>query len=309
MRTFHIDHLGPFPKSKKGNIFLIVEINSFTKFAFLGSVKTTKTKCVVEYFKDIFATYGSPKVLVTDQGSSFTSKMFKSFCSQNNIKHVLNAVATPRANGQVERLNRTILGALMTCTLEQDLWDDHIRQVQFAINNTVSKSTGKTPSQLLLGYSPRGGTDTVLRDEISQIPSIIEDLIEVRRLASENVDKVQEKQKAHFDKRRKPARQYREGDLVVVEKSSAVPGTSHKLTPPYSGPFMVKKALPNDRYVVQDMDGSKRTLRSAKYDRVVAVDHMKPWTSPGGISDDTASESGEDGVDLPSDSDENEGSQ
>ncbi|KAL0878533.1 hypothetical protein ABMA27_003621 [Loxostege sticticalis] len=45
-------------------------------------------------------------------GSSFTSTNFKTFLDGLGVKHVLNAVATPRANGQVERYNRTLLDAL-----------------------------------------------------------------------------------------------------------------------------------------------------------------------------------------------------
>ena len=119
LNTFHVDHLGPFPKSKKNNIYLIVGIDAFTKFAFLRAAKSTKTKYVIDYFKDIFATYGTPKILISDQGSSFTSKKFQLFCKQNNIRHIINAVATPRANGQVERLNSTILGALLPSILEE----------------------------------------------------------------------------------------------------------------------------------------------------------------------------------------------
>lgn len=40
--AFHIDHLGPFPKSRRGNVHLIVGIDAFTKFAFLKAVKSTK---------------------------------------------------------------------------------------------------------------------------------------------------------------------------------------------------------------------------------------------------------------------------
>lgn len=65
---------------------------------------------------------------------------------------------------------------------------------------------------------------------------------------------------------------------------------------PYSGPFIVKTVLPNDRYIVTDMKGSLRTSRKPSYDRTVAADRMKPWQQPGGVSDETDSNSGEDDV-------------
>lgn len=121
LNIFHMDHLGPFRKSKRNNSHLIVGIYPFTKFVFLRAIKSTKTKYAIDYFKDIFATYGTPKIIIFDQGSSFTSKQFKLFCKQNNVRHIVNAVVTLRANGQVEHLNSTILGALLPSISDEKL--------------------------------------------------------------------------------------------------------------------------------------------------------------------------------------------
>lgn len=306
LNTFHVDHLGPFPKSKRKNAYLIVGIDAFTKFVFLRAAKSTKTKYVIDYFKDIFATYGIPKTLISDRGSSFTSKAFNNFCNQNNMRHIMNAVATPRANGQVERLNHTVLAALLPSVLEEELWDEQVRKVQFAINNVVNKSTGKTPSQLMFGFTPRNGSDAPLRDEVQQIPTLLENIIAAREDASDKIQLAQTKQKKYFDKKRKKPRIYKEGELVAIIKQTPSTGTSKKLAPLYSGPMVIKKILPNDRYVVQDMSGSHRTLRSSKYENTVAVDQMRPWCNPGGISDETDSDSGEDGVPLSSDPSDDE---
>ncbi|XP_050295528.1 uncharacterized protein K02A2.6-like [Anthonomus grandis grandis] len=281
---FHIDHLGPFPKSKKSNVYLIVGIDAFTKFCFLQPVKSTKTKYVIEYLKNICATYGSSKLLITDRGSCFTAYHFKNFCLQNNIKLVLNAVATPRANGQVERLNRTILGALLSFTLEENTWDDNVKKIQFAINNVVNKLTGKTASQLLFGYSPRGSSDSILLDEVQQIPDIINNLLEIRREAAEKIALSQEQQKKYFYKKRKRPKRYKVSDLVLIMKNQPATGTSKKLSAPYDGPMVIKTVLPNDRYIVVDMIGSRRLTRKATYENVIAVDRMRPWVPAGGVS-------------------------
>lgn len=303
MRVVHIDHLGPFPQSKKKNCYLIVIVDAFTKFTFLRAVRSTKTFFVIQCLKDIFAMFGAPKMIISDQGSAFTSKLFQSFCNQNIIKHVKNAVATPRANGQVERLNRSIVAALMTSILEEELWDQHVRDVQFAINNVPNKSTNKTPSELLYGYKPRGGGDTLLSDEIKTTSDLIIDLTAERERASQQIKKSQDMQKKQFDKKRKKARRYKEGDIVVIVKNEPASNVSRKLQAPYNGPMVIKRVLPNDRYVVHDVEGTHRMMKKGSYERVVAVDRIKPWSIPGGCSDETGSESGEDGVVL-SDPDE-----
>ncbi|KAJ8982553.1 hypothetical protein NQ317_005556 [Molorchus minor] len=81
--------------------------------------------------------------------------LLQDFCEKHNIRHILNAVATPRANGQVERINRTILSALTTTSITEHQWDSHVDQIQFSINNTIHQITKKSPYQLLMGYTPR----------------------------------------------------------------------------------------------------------------------------------------------------------
>ncbi len=279
LETLHLDHVGPFVKSKRGNLHILVVVDAFTKFTFLRAVKSTKAKLVIEYLRDIFATYGSPKVVITDQGTAFTSHDFGRFCEQNFIQHIPVAVATPRANGQVERLNRSIISALLTTTTDDHRWDENIRAVQFAINNTVNASTKETPSHLLLGYTPRGGEDAPLRDEVTSTVASLDNVTAIRLKAAEVNKQAQTQQKKYYDQRRREATRYQEGDLVLIEKQAlgTHPGESRKLLPPYQGPMVVKEVLPNDRYRVADMQGSRRTKRGTQYDKVFAADRMKLW--------------------------------
>lgn len=113
-----------------------------------------------------------------------------------------------------------------------------------------------------------------------------------RSEASRKISEDQAKAKLRYDRKRKPSRDYKEGDLVLLEKQdTSHTGSSRKLTAPFAIPMVVKKVLRNDRYVVCDMDNSHRNSRSTKYERVVAVDKLKPWMQPGGVSDDSDIES------------------
>lgn len=66
---------------------------------------------------------GVPRRIITDRGSCYTSKQFEDFCKELNVKHVLNATATQRANVQVERYNQTILASLSTSIEDEERWD------------------------------------------------------------------------------------------------------------------------------------------------------------------------------------------
>lgn len=119
LHTIHIDHLGPFCRSVSGFSYLFVVVDSFTKFVWALPTKTTKTIEVEEKLSEIFSYFGYPKRVISDSGTAFTSKRFKEFCLVNQIKHVVNAIASPRSNGQVERFNRTLLEAINKSTTEE----------------------------------------------------------------------------------------------------------------------------------------------------------------------------------------------
>jgi len=67
----------------------------------------------------IFTTFGNPKILVSDQGTAFTSLEFAEFLQSREIKHRLVAVAAPWANGLVERINRFLKASLRKIVEDQ----------------------------------------------------------------------------------------------------------------------------------------------------------------------------------------------
>lgn len=276
--TVHADHLGPFVKSKKGNCYLLVLVDGFTKFVNITPVKNTKSVTTVRVLKEHVSYFGVPTRLITDKGSSFTSKVFKDFITSSGIKHIVNAVATPRANGQVERFNRTILDALSASGHGGDdkSWDDHIPDIQVGINTTKHKTTQKSPSELLFGFNITSRTEgilnTVINDTLNQTP--VDELQDLRDEASAKICEQQNKDRLNFNKKRKPARQYKEGDLVRVERQVPHDGKSQKLVVKYQGPYRIMKVLPNDRFLVED---TPLTRKNTRYEAIVSIDKIHPW--------------------------------
>lgn len=294
MHTVHIDHLGPFVKSTTNNSYLLVVVEAFTKFVFAKAVKNTKTIFVERLLTSISETFGFPQRIISDRGSAFTSKKFEEFCNERGIKHVATAVATPRANGQVERYNRTILSTLAASLSEEKRWDWDVPRVVWGLNNTVNKATGKCPSELLLGYRPRNAVESQILNSIGE-PRYDGDRDKTREAAGEVIRRNQSEQETRFNKRRAPPRKFSCGDIVVTRRiTCSNDGASKKLLPKYAGPYQVTRVLDRDRYVIEDVKGAQRTQKP--YCGVVPGEKLKPWNT--GISD-TESDGSEDDLQAP----------
>ena len=153
-----MDHLGPIDKriSSKQHIFLVID--AFTKFIKLYPVKTTETKEAIKCLDDHFRNYSRPRTLISDRGTCFTSQDFKMYVEGNDINHVLIATASPKANGQVERVNRVLspMLAKISDSSTGKLWYKTLAEAEFAPNNTVHSTTGASPSKMLFGVNQRG---------------------------------------------------------------------------------------------------------------------------------------------------------
>ena len=155
--------------------------------------------------------------------------------SECNIEHVKVATASPKANGQIERIN-SVLGpmlAKLTEPLIGKYWYKLMAESEFALNNTIHKATGETPSKLLFGVNQKGKIVDALGEYLEQTRSEeeIRDFEELRLKAKDKIEKLQKYYKAHFDEKRKEAYKYSEGDYVVIINCDSTPGAPKKMIP------------------------------------------------------------------------------
>jgi len=73
--TVHADHVGPLPTTERGCRYVLVFVDSFTKFVLFFTIAGTSADETVQSVRLVEA-YGLPKRLVTDLGASFTTHSF-----------------------------------------------------------------------------------------------------------------------------------------------------------------------------------------------------------------------------------------
>lgn len=286
MDTLHIDHLGPFCKSSSGHSYLFVVVDSYTKFVWALPTKTTKSIEAEQKLADIFGYFGYPRRIISDSGAAFTSKRFKEFCNTNQVKHVINSVASPRSNGQVERYNRTLLEAINKSTTDERNWDTCLSKVLWGINNTPNSSTG-FPAYRLMFQASRARLQGMSSNEYDDEATTQQN----KEKAKKNIEKTSMYMKRKFDEKRKKPTIYEVGDLVLWRGAQDKSKDSvRKLKEKYSGPYKIKKSLGNDRYIIVSIKGLKGYK---KYQATVASDALRPF----GINEESDSEAGESQVD------------
>lgn len=275
--TLHIDHFGPLETVASKHKHVLVVIDAFTKFVKLYAVNTSSKETICT-LKKYFMDYSRPKRIVHDRGTGFMSADFKKFCEENGVIRVINAVASPQSNGQVERVNRTLKAMLAKLTepINHTDWKKKLIEVEFAINNTIHSATKQSPSKLLFGVEQRGPVIDELTEYLHDMyAKETANLNEIRAQAEQMIQKSQMQNQKYFDEKHKPAKEFEVGDLVVIKNVDTTVGKNKKLIPKYKGPYVVRKQLGHDRYVVSDVENCQIT--QMPYNSVIDSSRMKKW--------------------------------
>uniref|UniRef100_A0A7E4VRU8 RNA-directed DNA polymerase n=1 Tax=Panagrellus redivivus TaxID=6233 RepID=A0A7E4VRU8_PANRE len=259
MERIHLDILGPVPSKPGGPANILVAEDAFSKWLVATPLDTTKAFEVADTFiREVVTKHGAPRMIVTDNGRQFTSRIFKEMARVCGTD--LNTVSPyhQAANGAVERQNRTIAAMIRTTTEEAGLdWPELLHQVVFAYNTAVHSATGQTPFFLMHGRDPRLPVDNRLnlpeeqrqpKDVIGYAEDLLNNLQKARTLVAEELQSKAALQKEFTDKSRKlEEHPFRKGSLVLKWNE-----TPRKWDPRWTGPFRIID-IARPRATIQDL--------------------------------------------------------
>ena len=147
------DYLGPFPVTPRGNRYILLLTDYFSKYVETIPVpdmtaEVYATKILNEYV----ARWGCPLSIHSDQGRTYESKMFKELCQMLEIRKTRTSVRNPKGNGQSERFNRTLLRMIRAYLCdEQGEWDLYLGCLAGAYRAAPHETTKMTPNLLTMG--------------------------------------------------------------------------------------------------------------------------------------------------------------
>ena len=149
-----------------GHNYLLL-VDSHSKWLEIERMSSTKTSYVTQYLRRLFACFGVPIQLVSDNGPQFTSWEFEQFLKENGVKHIRSSAYHPSSNGGAERFVQTVKKGLVACHIERGDGARKLDNFLYAYRTTPSTVTGKTPSELFLKRQIRSRLDILKPRKLS----------------------------------------------------------------------------------------------------------------------------------------------
>ena len=140
----HIDYAGPM----EGKMYLLM-VDAHSRWMEVHVTNSATSTATIELLRRTFATLGLPEVVVSDNGTAFTSSEFAEFLKKNRIHHVRTPLYHPSSNGLVERAVQTFKESFK-CSRQGSI-NTHVSRFLFKYRMTPHSSTGTSPAELMFG--------------------------------------------------------------------------------------------------------------------------------------------------------------
>ena len=234
----HLDFAGPFQGKN-----ILIAVDAHSKWIEAVCTPSISSAHVIEELRSLFACFGLPEMVVTDNGTCFVSAEFEQFLKGNGVKHTTSAPYHPASNGLAERAVQTVKRGLKK--VKEGSMSSRLAKVLLTYRITPQSTTGLTPAELLLGRRPRTHLDLLKPN------------------TAERVERKQEKQKANHDSHGKP-RTFRIGDSIFLKNFAGLGWLPGKI---------VEKSGPVSFHVLLEDGRRKRCHQDQIRPRVVRDGH------------------------------------
>ena len=152
-----------FAEPEKGKYVLVV-VDSHSKWIEAEVMYSTATAPTIARLRAMFARWGLPDMLCTDNGTTFTSAEFQQFLRNNGIAHRTIDPRHSQGNGLAERAVKEVKLALQRESAKGGPWDLRLSTWLMRQRTTPHSTTLVTPAELMTGRKLRTRLDLLFPD-------------------------------------------------------------------------------------------------------------------------------------------------
>jgi len=138
MEEIAIDLMGPFPESNRGNKYVLVLVDSYSKWMEAYAIPNMEAKTVAEKLvQEFFSRFGVPLFIKSDRGRQFECELFKELCCMYEMEHSMSSPRHPEGNSRVERMVKVVGNLIAAFCTSQKEWDEDLLLLTMAYRSTV----------------------------------------------------------------------------------------------------------------------------------------------------------------------------
>ena len=245
--------------STHGSNFFIVITDICTRFLIIKSLPNKASLTVARVLYHVFADFGVPKIMQSDNGSEFVNEVVKQLKTEFGFQHRTISAYYPQANGAAEanvKLVKTLLKKYANGDLSE--WCTYLPAIQMALNTRISARHHSTPFSLMFTRPYNLFID--YQSTISQPMTEEQIMVRNAKLTRILYPAIASSSNAYGDNvtedfqlnHRVLEKGYPEGAMVMKTVDVRTSG----MDPRYEGPFKVLSRTPHGTYVLLDSTGA-----------------------------------------------------
>uniref|UniRef100_A0A8C4NCD8 Gypsy retrotransposon integrase-like protein 1 n=1 Tax=Eptatretus burgeri TaxID=7764 RepID=A0A8C4NCD8_EPTBU len=155
------DFCGPLPTGE----YLLVITDEYSRYPVVELTHSPSPEKVIPIVEKVFAMFGYPVVVKTDNGPPFQGIAWKDYLTSVGVLHRKITPLWPQANAQPESFNKPLMNAIRAAIVQGSNWRTELQKFLRMYRASPHCSTLFAPHRLLFGWEPRTKIPTVVNSD------------------------------------------------------------------------------------------------------------------------------------------------